>query len=591
MARPRKLSNKLESNLMHLRRSCSCCFQAWCWLVVAPFFAHAADEPKVAERWALLIGVDDYANANDLNYCGADQRSLRDRLRASGFPEKQIFLMHDKAEENRYRPSQRNIEKQLDVVLSLAGENDLLIVAFSGHGVSLDGKSYLCPNDATLQDPATLVALDSLYERLRDCSAKLKLVLVDACRNDPRVGGARSMTPTEETKALARNLKDLRLPEGVVLLNSCAPGEISREDEKFGHGVFMNFILEGLGGAADKDGDGALSLYELQSYASIKTRVYVADRFNDSQRPFYKIEGEAASMEFALLPTGPISNEKRWTNTVGLEFALIPPGEFQMGAVDDDPDADDDELRHKVRITKPFYLGIHEVTHAQFSQFVKADNYKTQAETDGAGGWGYDEATDTLSGPKPQYDWRNTGWPQTDEHPVVNVTWRDAKAFCDWLCRKEGKNYRLPTEAQWEYACRAGAATKYFHGDDPERLAEFANTADAAFKTKKPSGHAYGIDADDGFVFTAPVGRRKPNAFGLYDMTGNVWEWCDDWYDPQFYSRSPENDPFGPVEGTLGVYRGGSWFSRPAYARPSNRGGDSLEYRDDSLGFRLVLAP
>ena len=128
-----------------------------------------------------------------------------------------------------------------------------------------------------------------------------------------------------------------------------------------------------------------------------------------------------------------------------------------------------------------------------------------------------------------KYSWRNAGFEQTDEHPVVCMSWNDAVEFCKWLSRKEGKTYRLPTEAEWEYACRAGTTTRYYSGDDPETLAKVGNVADAAAKAKFPEW-TWTIKASDGYVFTAPVGRFKPNAFGLYDMHGNAGQWCADWY-------------------------------------------------------------
>src|SRR5262249_48557534 len=148
---------------------------------------------------------------------------------------------------------------------------------------------------------------------------------------------------------------------------------------------------------------------------------------------------------------------------------------------------------------------------------------------------------------------------QTDEHPVVNVTWNDAVAFCGWLSRKTGRKCELPTEAEWEYACRAGSRTKYYHGDDPEGLAKIANVADASFLKVFPD-NTYAIKADDGYAFTAPVGRFQPNAFGLYDMLGNVWEWCSDHHDAKYYRESPAADPKGPSAGEYHVLRGGSWF-------------------------------
>lgn len=281
-------------------------------LLVAAWSFDAAAQPQatvpkpaaaVGERWAVLIGVDDYATAQDLAFCGADQRDLHAKLKSCGFAEDHLFLLHDKAAETKYRPSQRNIERELGVVLNLASDDDLLIIAFSGHGISVAGKSYLCPSDAALDDPSTLISLDTIYNRLNDCSAKFKLMLVDACRNDPRPGGTRSLSATEGTKQLARSLQEIKLPQGVVLLNSCAPGEISWEETTFGHGVYMHHVLQALDGDGDANNDGSVSLNELQAFAGTKTKTYVARRFSASQRPFFKLEGEAELMDFALLPT------------------------------------------------------------------------------------------------------------------------------------------------------------------------------------------------------------------------------------------------------------------------------------------------
>ena len=154
------------------------------------------------------------------------------------------------------------------------------------------------------------------------------------------------------------------------------------------------------------------------------------------------------------------------TNTIGMKLKLISAGEFMMGGVEAaeelvkmfpeyhrKPEEFKDEYpRHRVRITKPFFLGAHEVTVGQFRKFTEASGYKTEAERDGAGGWGYNPEIGTCEGRRPQFNWHNPGFPQTDDHPVLNVTWNDAVAFCQWLSRQEGKTYRLPTEAEWEYA-------------------------------------------------------------------------------------------------------------------------------------------
>ena len=156
--------------------------------------------------------------------------------------------------------------------------------------------------------------------------------------------------------------------------------------------------------------------------------------------------------------------------------------------------------------------------------------------------------------PNKQFTWRNPGFPQHDNHPVVQITWREAGAYCEWLSRKEGKRYRLPTEAEWEYACRAGTVTRFYNGNDLEEVTQISNCADATAHAVFP--HWKGVKSSDGYIYTAPVGHYRPNNFGLYDMLGNVTEWCSDWQAADYYKHSPVDDPQGPALGTMHVARG-----------------------------------
>jgi len=218
------------------------------------------------------------------------------------------------------------------------------------------------------------------------------------------------------------------------------------------------------------------------------------------------------------------------SNSMGMKMVLIPAGEFTMGSPDSDWDAKRDEKPHKVRITKPFYLGQYEVTVGQFRQFVDESGY-----TDAGQSW-------------------KTAFPsQTDNQPVVNMSWNDAKAFCDWLSKKEGKEHRLPTEAQWEYACRAGTTSKWSFGDDEKNLGAYA------WVGRNSGGQ------------THEVGQRMPNAWGLYDMHGNAWEWCEDLYESAYYARSPAEDPLGPPSGANRVCRGGCSGDSTQAARSAAR--------------------
>jgi len=293
---------------------------------------------------------------------------------------------------------------------------------------------------------------------------------------------------------------------------------------------------------------------------------------------------------------------------VKMEMVLIPAGEFKMGSGESAKDtaaffnkaygedlltADsfkDEHPQHRVRITKPFYLGAYHATRGQFREFVADTGYTTDAEKGkklGAYGWNPDTKE---SGFNQKYSWRNAGFEQTDEHPVVNVSWNDAVAFCTWLSKKESKACRLPTEAEWEYACRAGTTTRYCSGDDPETLAKVGNVADATARAKFPDWK-YTIKAGDGYVFTAPVGKFKPNAFGLYDMYGNAWQWCADWYGLEYYAKSLANDPTGPDSGAVRVLRGGSWISGPEITRSARRIRLTPDFRSDITGFRVARTP
>jgi sulfatase modifying factor 1 len=300
------------------------------------------------------------------------------------------------------------------------------------------------------------------------------------------------------------------------------------------------------------------------------------------------VGGSGLAVVLAALAGAPgFSQEpgKTTTNSIGMKLALIPAGTFPMGSPDDDKGADADEKpQHEVRISA-FYLGVTEVTRGQFRRFVDDTGYKTEAEKDGKGGYGWNEEKKTFE-QDPKYTWLTPGFEQTEDHPVVNVSWNDAVAFCAWLSRADGQTYRLPTEAEWEYACRARTTTKYFSGDDPESLAAVGNVADGTAKAKYPNWTT--IAARDGFIYTAPVGQYRPNGFGLYDMHGNVWEWCQDEYDAEYYKRSPGVDPPGPSGESVRVIRGGGWGIDPRVCRSAVRDWRAPGYRLISLGFRVA---
>lgn len=309
--------------------------------------------------------------------------------------------------------------------------------------------------------------------------------------------------------------------------------------------------------------------------------------------------GSSGCAHLAQPQNGPTNSN---LEKMGIPLVAIPPGEFFMGGTETaealllaypnsgkTPDYFADEYpRHRVRITKAFLLGKFEVTVAQFRHFTAETGYKTEAESDGTGGWGCNASTGRCEGRQLQYTWQNPGYPLLDEQPVVNVTYNDALAFCEWLSKKEGKHYRLPTEAEWEYANRAGTQTRYANADDPAQLPSFARAIDLSRHAE--FGHVWEIviQPDDPTAYPLPVGRLAPNSFGLHDMHGNVWEWVADWYGESYYSESPVADPQGPPNGILKVRRGGAWNSFPIWLRSSFRNWNTPSSRCVNLGFRVA---
>ena len=315
-------------------------------------------------------------------------------------------------------------------------------------------------------------------------------------------------------------------------------------------------------------------------------------------------------------PASPVSPPPAFTNSLGMTLVLVPAGEFLMGA-EEEPGATmrafpycNPELlprespRHKVRITRPFYMGRCEVTLGQFRAFCDEAHYRIDAE-DGKAMTGYDEKGRLVESTAFR-PWA-PGWHVEPDHPAGYVSWNDASAFCEWLSRKEGRRYRLPTEAEWEYACRAGTSTRYHCGNDPEELVRFANTPDADRAALYPGARTDTYDekgektgqrmpypflsGHDGFAWTAPVGSFLPNAFGLCDMHGNSWEWCSDWLGETYYAESPVDDPRGPPTGEIRVSRGGGFDNGPETLRCARRDGGTPDSRDCHDGFRVVCEP
>jgi len=264
---------------------------------------------------------------------------------------------------------------------------------------------------------------------------------------------------------------------------------------------------------------------------------------------------------------------------VKMKSVLIPAGEFMMGSPPDKREDPDEGPQHKIKITKPFYMGTYEVTVSEFQRFVSEADYRTQTERNE--GIVYCWTGKTLEERK-GITWRNPGFKQSKNDPVCCVSWYDAQAFCKWLSGKGETKYRLPTEAEWEYACRAGTTTRFYFGNSDAGLHKYANYADRnAALPWSDNAH------DDGYAKTAPVGSFKPNQFGLYDMHGNVSEWCQSRFKSYPYKADDGRESTRRMDDQR-VCRGSSWFYAASLCRSANRHSNVPWLAFRTVGFRVI---
>ena len=299
---------------------------------------------------------------------------------------------------------------------------------------------------------------------------------------------------------------------------------------------------------------------------------------------------EIRKIEDDNVPPLPINvsqaEESKPTNTLSavkshdamMQLVPVKGGCYQMG---DSRGADHEYVKpvHEVCLDG-FSMGKYDVTVGEFKIFVADTGHRTEAEK-GGGCYGW---TGSKWKKKRSMTWRNAGFAQDDRHPVVCVSWNDSLAFAEWLSAKTGKKYRLPNEAEWEYAARSGGKNEQYAGFSGEgRLFLYADFCDknCVFDHKTPS-------QDDGYPYTAPAGSYKPNGLGLHDMTGNVWEWLSDWYGATYYAESTKDNPKGPAIGEYRVLRGGSWLYEPLNLRATHRFFSTPSMSFNDIGFRLV---
>jgi len=572
-----------------------------------------------AKKYALLVGVNKYEHTemnqpSPLAYAEADVVEMAELLRASGY--EVDLLVGPKATREAVAAAIKGLAKK-------GNAEGVVLVGLAGHGVQLekDDDAYYCPFDTGVRlaerdgkpvldrngkqiiepDPATLVKLTDIVGQFRLSPGGSRLLLADCCRNDPTTGRGRGV---------GSGIKTDLLPGNTAVLFSCSQGQRAFEDKKWGHGAFFYYVLQGL-----REGKGtALSL---STYLEENVAKDVKNTIRDApeQEPHPLINGRR--LDFLIKLSDPakveITNPRivkardaklnkefeylQYDLGKGVELKLVKISAkgktFVIGSPKGEKDRFDHEEQREITLTDDYYIGQFEITRGQFRRYIEETGDKTEAE-EGDGGYGWNEDKKEFEGRDKKYSWKNLGFTQTDEHPVANVSWNDAKKFCAWLAKKsDGKlrlgEVRLPGEAEWEFTCRAGSKSRFSFGDDEEGLAEYGNVADADFRAK--TKRDWGIKASDGYVFTAPVGKFKPNDFGVYDMHGNVWEWCEDYYGK--YADLPKKQNQMQIvkqSNDVRVLRGGSWSDYPRSCRSAYRFVNSPGARNGKFGFRVVVS-
>jgi len=524
-----------------------------CWLLGLSIGVIA--EP----RFALVIGNKDYPKGGlflPLTNPLHDAQDMAELLRTYQFKVLPPVLDGD----------QQTMEEAIQNFVDQLPQEATALLYYSGHGVQVQGVNYLIPVKYVFRDAADVqykaVNVHQTLEKLKNSdpkdrrSKRVNILILDACLEN-----------LEQRKGFERKgLADMSVT-GVIVGYATSPGDFSYGNRMGRNSVYTSKLLEVL-----RTG-GHLPIERVFKQARIKV-AEITDQIQipatqDALMGDFCFDGCVEIPQPPLTPQAPVvPREKVFQDPLkdgglGPKMVWIPKGSFNMGS---DKGDDDEKPVHKVTINYDYAIGQYEVTRGQFRQFVNATQYQTEAER-GDGCWGW-IGTDWKQ--RPDFNWRNAGFVQTDQHPVLCVSWNDAKAYAQWLAEQTGKPYRLPSEAEWEYACRAGTTTAYSFGDDANQLGNYA---------------WYGENSGSQ---THPVGEKKSNAFGLYDMHGNVWEWLEDvWH---------ENYQGAPVDGSAWMsgrtsdahpLRGGSWGGDDAWLRCAFRSwGNATNWINDG-GLRL----
>jgi formylglycine-generating enzyme required for sulfatase activity len=548
-------------------------------LAVMALAAPAAAEPRIA----LVIGNSNYKGdlpklpnpANDADLMAATLKKL-------GFT---VIETRD-ADLQQMTKAIRDFSNKL----SGAGSQAVGLFFYAGHGLQIDGENWLIPVNAKIEKSADAefeaVPASKILGQMQFAENSLNIIILDACRNNPLSRGMRSAST---------GLAKMDAPLGSFIAYSTAPGQTAAD----GKGKNSPYTAA-LAKAIQKPGiaieeafrDARVDVLAATGKEQIpweSSSLTGAFQFNPGAKAAGQKVAAAAPAPATAEPAGaaPAPTAKTPAALSGKvamckdcpEMVAIPAGSFVMGSPDDEDDRNDHEGPQTKMSIRAFSMGKYSVTRGQFAEFIQATGYQPARRCFAEVGNGkFDESS--------RASWKDPSFRQTDRDPVVCVNWEDAMAYVEWLSQATGKHYRLPSEAEWEYAARAGTTTSRIWGDDADDACDYANASDAELKKKYDWKT---VACNDGYVYTSPVGKFKPNKFGLYDMMGNARQivagcLTDSIADlPKDGSANADCDQH-PL-------RGSSWESYPtAIMRVACREWVGPTYAHLAYGFRVALS-
>ncbi len=550
------------------------------------------------KRYALLVGVGKYPEGSGfpvLPYAERDAEVLARVLVASGYDRQlvRVLTLTRGARDPRFLPTLRNIRRELELITRDRQPDDSIVIALAGHGFTRretnppqaspqERKTFFCPLDSDLSDLGGLLPLGEIYTLLAESKAGGKLLLVDAAR----------WNPDQASTSLSFFLPPPP-PDSVSAFYSSSANQLAWDahDQGGGHGVFFHHVIEALKGDADQEfgnKDGYVSLGELVPYVQKNVEDYSRRRIGAVQAPYFLSKPETNQFILASPRKSP-GPPAFVTRSVPIKLLKIVPTVFRMGSPENQAaDYPEEKPQHQVRLTRDYYLGQTEITQAQYLAVTGKNPSNCSAQG---------RLRSIVAGQ------------DTRAFPVENVSWFDAIVFCNELSRREklepyyliasegtdlekarsvripdleASGYRLPTEAEWEFAARAGVETRFPFGDTEVGIEAVAWFADNSGRVRWDSQRfwkefckgdkvTFIVQAIRSGCQTHPVASLRPNAFDLYDMHGNVQEWCADAYRTAYYRSDRVDDPIN-----LNMYlplrslRGGS-FADGAECLPASR--------------------